>query len=374
MAPSSFAKFSDSGFVVRKPHRFQDGYRYNAHSTRPKAGNKARDVNSSDQAAASTRLQNADFEQIPGPGQRHGCGIEQPDIDASHSGDEEVSGLLRPVRHTGLREQHISALTAVLHRCLLEGDYARATRAWGMLLRTEIHGRPLDIRKHGRWGIGAEILAFRSIKERGREKQGCFQLQDDKVDEEAAGRDQSTAPQTRDIEQAKSYYRRLVLQYPYRRIAAKAINPLDFYPALFGLWIYTIQEQHLMDERSCTRDESEWGDDQMEKCTKSVFEKTLNRVNELVNELDELLVSPPHSDSARLWNLRGMSAWWLDDLRENADRAKEGTTVMRGSEAASSDKTEVPRARNELLRAQECFARARALNGTEMPNAEQYAD
>ena len=51
------------------------------------------------------------------------------------------------------RLRHLSALTTVLHRCLGEGDIARAKRAFGMLTRAQ----DVDIRRGGLWAVGAEI-------------------------------------------------------------------------------------------------------------------------------------------------------------------------------------------------------------------------
>ena len=86
----------------------------------------------------------------------------------------------------------------------------------------------------------------------------------------------------------------------------------------------------------------------------------------IVDELDELLLSPPYSDNARLWNLRGMMTWWLDDLRQVACRAVEGSsrseelddTTNPGDPAAKSS---VPA--QDSTKAQQCFARARSLDG-----------
>ncbi|KAG9804556.1 hypothetical protein KCU77_g22706, partial [Aureobasidium melanogenum] len=54
---------------------------------------------------------------------------------------------------SSLRRHHLGVLTTILHTSLLKHDFVRAGRAWGMILRTNILGRPLDVRTHGRWGI-----------------------------------------------------------------------------------------------------------------------------------------------------------------------------------------------------------------------------
>ena len=84
--------------------------------------------------------------------------------------EEELASLKPPLIHSSLVNQsrrfstsslkqvHLATLNMLAHRCLLQGDYIRAGRAFGMLLRTELRGSHPDIRAQGLWGIGAEIL------------------------------------------------------------------------------------------------------------------------------------------------------------------------------------------------------------------------
>ena len=221
----------------------------------------------------------------------------------------------KPVEHTGLREQHVSTLTTILHRCLLKGNYLQAGHALGMLLRTEVNGRFLDIRKHYRWGIGAEILASCPLNERSSDGNETYCYE------------HPTRPaQFQDrIEKAKTYYRRLILQYPYRRIGQSNLNPLDLYPALFGLWIYQIQVQHLSSiaKRRSHHESSKNSGQSMEE-TQTVSYVTLEKAKKVAGELDELLLSPPYSDDDRLLNLRAMVHNWLSDLRNHLGPSNRG--------------------------------------------------
>ena len=140
----------------------------------------------------------------------------------------------------GFRRQHLAALTATLHRCLLAGDNLRAGRAWGLLLRSEVNGHFLEIRNRGRWGIGAEILYHRNsslLEHCSRADKGVMRIDDG----EAALKHMFT---TEGFQQAQDYYERLILQYPYRKSFAENINSLDFYPAMFSLWIFSEQHEY----------------------------------------------------------------------------------------------------------------------------------
>ncbi|KAI9054920.1 hypothetical protein LZ554_002063 [Drepanopeziza brunnea f. sp. 'monogermtubi'] len=72
--------------------------------------------------------------------------------------EEDKDAVERPSRGPWLRNQHLSVLTTILHRCLQEGDIKRASRAWAMLLRVQISGKEIDVRSNGYWEIGAALL------------------------------------------------------------------------------------------------------------------------------------------------------------------------------------------------------------------------
>lgn len=223
----------------------------------------------------------------------------------------------------GLRKKHLDNITAILHRCVLECDFLRAGRAWGMLLRSEQNGHGMDIRKNDRWGLGAEILLKRNIHS---------------LDGGCGGEGTSgiaIAGQWFSREgfmNAKDYYERLVLQYPYRKAFATATNALDFYPAMFGLWLSIVQDQYKNAIKSIERAARDTTDDRTEtssdKCASPspllntrkrremarIRDDTLQRGDEIASRINELLISPPYSDDSRLWCLQGMVALWVADL------------------------------------------------------------
>ena len=234
----------------------------------------------------------------------------------------------------GLRKRHVAVVTSVMHRSLLEGDYIRAGRAWGVLLRAEMNGRHMDLRTHGRWGIGAEILLRRDAQLAQRGSTG--EDSDDPDDSDPYSRKRPSDLFSEDgFEKARDYYERLILQYPYRKQHPNAVNALDFYPAMFGLWIYSVQDRQKTalsrihhspgnsdrertDEdlytntppSSPSSERSERSHPQMEEVRKS----TLRQAEEIAIRLEELLLSPPYSDDSTLWSLRGMVALWVGDL------------------------------------------------------------
>ncbi|KAH6673676.1 hypothetical protein B0J14DRAFT_541273 [Halenospora varia] len=161
----------------------------------------------------------------------------------------------RAAQGSRLRMQHLAVLTAILQRSLLEGDILRASKAWALLLRAEVGGKPIDIKASGYWGIGAELLIREFDNEKTTRK---FHHVDDTWDEheveevaENDGNPQHGASNlerrwgTRDgLEKVKAYYEWLVIQYHYKRQYHNYTSALDFYPAMFSCEIYGIQYDH----------------------------------------------------------------------------------------------------------------------------------
>lgn len=235
-----------------------------------------------------------------------------------------------PSRSGGPRRQHLAAVSAILHRCLLQGDYARAGRAWALLLRSEVNGQPMDVRSQGRWGIGAEILLQQSLLQqpdglRG-DQDSTFEASDEMNTMNCKSRS------TGSLQSAQDYYDRLIVQYPYRKASANAVGPLDFYPALFGLRIFSQQhqyEEHLGIFQGIGSDNESRSEDRTSPGKSSILHEIPNHERlplqkfsisdgkEMANHLDELLSSPPYSDDIRLRNLRSMIGLCTEDLLVN---------------------------------------------------------
>ncbi|KAI9714658.1 MAG: hypothetical protein M1812_006323 [Candelaria pacifica] len=240
----------------------------------------------------------------------------------------------------GLRRQHFGVLITLLNRLMCEGDFARASRAFGLLLRSHgVGGADVDIRKQGYWGIGAEILFRRDVPVAGRKKAQVSQNVDedsyDRVDDAP-----NIAFNKEGFAKAKDYYERLILQYPYRKTAPHAISALDFYPAMFGLWIYATQEEYKI-ARKALEEESEESEE-LEKEAKGeededekevlsrlrgvehekhqyeqreeIRRQEMQQAEEIAARLDDVLLSPPYSDSLQLRQLRTMLSQWVDNL------------------------------------------------------------
>ena len=234
---------------------------------------------------------------------------------------------------SGLKQQHLVVLTTIMHKSLAQGDYLRAGRAWGMLLRAEVKGHPQNIRSNGLWGLGAELLLQRSAlsgkhdNPRGdyREESGSSHQSQGIIEPNHNLVQAQFSRQS--FEDAKAYYERLILQYPWRKWLPNALNSLHFYPVMFGLWISFTQNQYLSALARMTRDLEDHSDgdslfghvsrDARSAERHSIRNSSMQSCKAIAERLDELLLSFPYSDSDTLWRIRAMIAQWMSDLSKD---------------------------------------------------------
>ncbi|KAF1980060.1 hypothetical protein BU23DRAFT_416330, partial [Bimuria novae-zelandiae CBS 107.79] len=181
---------------------------------------------------------------------------------------------------SALRTKHLHVLNTVMHRCLLEGDYDRASRAWGMILRTQAHGKSIEPRHNGLWGLGAELLLRRKENQ---------ENQNSQADDEDVFSDEG-------FQLARDYYERLILQYPFRVFQPHTVNATTFYPPLFSVWIMQVLERSRRMRRP------------------DIQREELTGAREICQRLDELVQSPPFDKNTQLLILRGHVGYWISDI------------------------------------------------------------
>ncbi|KAF2996666.1 hypothetical protein E8E13_004016 [Curvularia kusanoi] len=232
--------------------------------------------------------------------------------------DSTASQRQRTNSHTessNLRRTHLNVLSTLMHRCLLEADYDRAGRAWGMILRTQAtHGNTVDLRNHERWAIGAEILLRRKPQAAGNAQTDAATTDGDIFSEQG-------------FELAREYYERLIVQHPARKQAPHAVDQKSFYPAMFSLWIQEVCTKSALarkrnaEESRRSRSMSVDSNSNISHASSAraletaVLTEELTRATEIASRLDDLVKSPPFDKQASLLQLRGNVALWLSDLR-----------------------------------------------------------
>jgi hypothetical protein len=313
---------------------------------------------------------------------QHGEGVDGEGGEVRKGGannGEEGIKERRAERGPRLRLQHLSVLMTILQRCLLEGDINRASRAWAVLIRAQVGGREVDLRSSGYWGIGAELL-IRSL-----EKRGKYSYDEESEGEGEEGDWEQMWGSREGLEKARDYYERLILQHPYKRQFDGSVSALDFWPVLVGCEVYGIQFEQNEGLRRITREEeedeggersesqseeseedaedeefgvdAEFAAEQRRKSRRmrrraerrwterdKIRKRALTASEKIAARLDDLMTTPPYSDSHNLLRLRGMIAHYIGDLsvpapppdETNEDNEEEG--LERSRRLRSADK------------------------------------
>lgn len=208
----------------------------------------------------------------------------------------------------GLKHRHLDNLIVILHAQILKRDWERASRAFGLLIRTEIAGG-VDIRRHDRWTLAGEILLHRTSSE------------------------QSVAPvfQSQIAEagckSARDLYERMILNYPYSQHLRNQVTEACIYPALFDVWIYEAQDRSFRARHAATYTGSISYD--MPSSTTAhhspraervknvdIGRKELGDASEIASRMDKLISSPPYDTDVQMLRLRRMVALWISDICE----------------------------------------------------------
>ncbi|KAK8079521.1 hypothetical protein PG997_007339 [Apiospora hydei] len=259
------------------------------------------------------------------------------DTDASDSrggkdlggrGEEDEDGFQM---NYSARMRHLNTLTAIMHRCLHDGDIPRAKRAFNLLIRT----KDVDIRVNGLWNIGVEILMREgeqsqqkqtsnttanaaAVSDKGKEPEDKWnlgqpladdddpvsQLQDKQAtsveDQEEVGSsgDPRTSPlqlpdrwgSAANVDTVKEYLQALIQQYPYDQHRPHMVSALDFWPTLFSIEIYNLDAEFkkAMRQLEVKEDKDEDDDDDGEaRESSSENEESYHRSDDDEDEEDQ---------------------------------------------------------------------------------------
>ncbi|OAP59986.1 hypothetical protein AYL99_04988 [Fonsecaea erecta] len=206
-----------------------------------------------------------------------------------------------------LHIQHLAALSTIVHRSLLDDDFPRAARALGLLFREDIVSKNAAVRTQGYMGIAAEVL-----------------LRNGSAREPNPSQRISAIPFTLEgFERAKRFYERLIVRHPYHKSWPEAVNAVDYYLAMFNLWIYVVQAQYAAKSTTHGDDESDVGSvTSSPRVGRSANQpdkkvRELEQADQIASRMDSCMATVPYMDEPELIRLRAMVALWVADLHED---------------------------------------------------------
>lgn len=249
------------------------------------------------------------------------------ELKAAHASHSERDGSLAV---QSLHQQHLAVMTTILHRSLLEQDFVRAGRALGMILRDEVGGRPVDVRAECRWGIGAEILLRQDAQ---KQQRGQEQSSPSSPEQYTGSEGPRAWFSRKGFEEAKRYYERLIVQYPFYKQNPGAVNALDFYPAMFGLWIYVVHQEAKLKSSKPKSGLNDSDDNQ-------VILEELSQAKEIADRMESVMSAPPYREDADLIDLSRNVHIWIHDLEEaSAAHTDEIDAISQGEDASMESLT-----------------------------------
>ena len=282
--------------------------------------------------------------------------------------------------HSSLKKRHVTVLTRLLHRNIFQKDYLRAGRAMGMLLRIEHNGHPMDLRIYNRWSLGAEILLCCEAH-----SAAIASSKDNSYLEEMDAHSPVPLGHAGEagLNRAKDYYDRLLLHYPCRKYSSRHAIEMKFCMVMFGLWIYSIQArykssiQHFNNPTQNSVEISNGNHCSRQGGSKAIVATLPNLGNvqaaaialrdtkEVVARLDELLLSPPHSDDPSLWRMQGMLFMWISHLTVDSFTFSQQSTLEKVSTTQNREEQDNWQECEEALkRAEVSFQKASMLGAT----------
>ncbi|KHN97868.1 uncharacterized protein MAM_04257 [Metarhizium album ARSEF 1941] len=188
---------------------------------------------------------------------------ETPQLMAEKSESIASSGKDRRARRRPCLKQPTSRLDTLLrsiHQLLDLGEVAKSTRLFGILLQVRPGSRPIDVRQHNIWAIGAEIIM------RAGEDATLLHRDLHNVDIESHEYSDNFLPGSKsytririprkwdsaeNLNQLKTYLRELSQKYPYDHKFPKNTSALDFELAMLTCEVYSCHAMYAS-ENPCT--------------------------------------------------------------------------------------------------------------------------
>lgn len=246
-----------------------------------------------------------------------------------------------------LRQQHLSVLTTILQRCIIQKDFVRARRAFGLLLREEFGGQAFDVRTGASWGLGAEILIHADEEKTSLPPIPTIFANDHSTSDQR-GDALWNSPRfglTRDsFKLIKRYLESLSVQYAYSSSHPRAFSAVDFKLAMFELWIHMLHGEcrRIANERSYspTHDLSETHiedhpSDLLLSANTTLSDSlnaVLNEARDIRHQLETLMQAATYSNRPDYLNLHKGVLQWIVDLEL---RISERSSSVAGSSLIS---------------------------------------
>ncbi|KAG6000984.1 hypothetical protein E4U21_004851 [Claviceps maximensis] len=237
------------------------------------------------------------------------------------------------------RGNHLDILLRSTHQLLDEGKVSKSAKLFGIILQLRFDGRPVDIRQHNLWALGAEIVM------RTGEEENLARLGLQSKPFEHSGSYTHIRIPTRwgsktNISRLRAYMDELIQKYPYDRRFPNTVSAMDFQLALLACEVYNCYAEFTAEisclgegQESCRPEAISRGqtsgnslgiDYERDKLTapeallaqkvKRVTEEACSRIKDIASKIDAMMDSPPYSGNKYFIHLQGTVSLMMADL------------------------------------------------------------
>ncbi|KAG5927614.1 hypothetical protein E4U42_002034 [Claviceps africana] len=280
-----------------------------------------------------------DIRHFPHRGIQHGeCKFtsseEESDPDAvkglhAHS----ITSRRTKAMHRGNR---LDMLLRCTHQLLDDGKVSRSAKIFGVILHLRIDGRPVDVRQHNLWALGAEII-MRTGEEDNLRKLGLQSTPSDGAGSYTHIRVPTRWGSNTNISRLRAYMEELIQRYPYDRRFPNTVSAVDFQFALFACEIFNCYAEYsaeilrLGEEQESRRSaasprqvicgNSVGMEDERDEVTtpdrclfRKVKEQACRRIGAIASKIDAMMENPPYSANKFFLHLQATVSLILADL------------------------------------------------------------
>ncbi|KAG5951043.1 hypothetical protein E4U53_003867 [Claviceps sorghi] len=251
---------------------------------------------------------------------------------------------------------HLDILLRCTHQLLDEGKVSRSATLFGVILQLRVDGRPIDVRQHNLWALGAEII-MRTGEEENLRKLGLQSTPSQGTGSYTHIRVPTRWGSNTNISRLRAYMEELIQRYPYDRRFPNTVSALDFQFALFSCDIFNCfaeysAEMLRLDEeqKSCRAGESPrqvtcgnfvGKEDERDDWTtpdrcrlRKVKEQACGRIKEIASKIDAMMENLPYSSNKYFLHLQATVSLIMADLLASSADDDDTIDMQDGAKAA----------------------------------------
>ncbi|KAG5983850.1 hypothetical protein E4U55_007000 [Claviceps digitariae] len=299
-------------------------------------------------------------------------GIQHEDFQfTSSEGENDLDELkgLRPKPITSRQQRamhrgnHLDILLRSAHQLLDEGKVSKSAKLFGIILQLRVDGRPIDVRQHNLWALGAEII-MRTGEEENLRRLGFQSEPFERPEDYTHIRVPTRWGSNTNISRLRAYMEELIQKYPYDRRFPNTVSAVDFQFALFACEIFNCYAEFTADISSLGEDQeacrseaipreetsgnSVGMDDERDEITtpqrdfsqkiKHVREQACSRIKAISSKIDAMMENPPYSGNKYFIHLQATASLMIADLLAPTANDDDAIDTHDGARAAKTQK------------------------------------